>query len=82
MAAEDEHISVGSWKGLQNYECTLCGFASLDKLTTIGHIKMQHYGKPRPVMKPELMVLEVVELAAPKKTVKKKKKTKKGRNKK
>lgn len=37
-----DSYTVGSWKGLPNYQCNQCSFASLKKRTTIIHIAKTH----------------------------------------
>lgn len=34
--------TVGAWKGIPNYECNYCPFASLSKRSTIIHVAQAH----------------------------------------
>jgi hypothetical protein len=39
---EPKPLREGSWAGHTNYECTRCGFKSLDRDTALEHILNKH----------------------------------------
>jgi hypothetical protein len=41
-AKEPKPLSEGSWAGHTNYECTRCGFKSLDREAALEHILNKH----------------------------------------
>jgi len=38
--ADNAEIHTGTWAGLQNYECSMCGFASLDRAAADAHVSI------------------------------------------
>lgn len=39
---EGKLYTIGSWKGLPNYECTMCGFATVNHRTALEHAAEFH----------------------------------------
>lgn len=37
-----EHFTRSMWRGLLNYSCRYCAFASLDALVMSGHLRLVH----------------------------------------
>lgn len=41
-AKEPTPLNVGTWAGHPNYECTRCGYKSLDRQAALEHILNRH----------------------------------------
>lgn len=50
MTKKQAHYTVSLWRGMKNYECTLCAFSTLDQEVIEQHYLTQHAPPPSPIL--------------------------------